>query len=93
MDRELVNKVIDLCLIHGIKESELYLKFLDNQIKIYQNHINYLETTKPWFFQKEKLKQHNKEIEQYENKIYETYRKMNDEVDHIIELRSSIGEG
>lgn len=92
MEQELLNKVIDLCLTHGIKESELYLKALDNQIKVYQNHIEFLENTKPWFFQKEKLKEHNKEIELYENKIYETYMKMNDEVDYIMELRSSIGE-
>lgn len=93
MEQELINKAIDICLIHGIKESELYLKALDNKIKIYQNHIEFLETTKPWFFQKEKLKNYNKEIELYENKIYETYRKVNEEVNYIMELRSSIGEG
>lgn len=51
-NKELVNKVIDLCLLHEIEETNLYLKMLDNQIKFYQSQINFLEDTKPFFFQK-----------------------------------------
>lgn len=89
-DKELVNKLIDLFTIYQIQESNLYLKMLDNQIKIQQNHIKYLEDTKPFFFQKKKLEEHNKEIEKCEQKIYETYKKMNDEVDLIFKMQNSI---
>lgn len=89
-DKELVNKIIDLFTIHQIQESNLYLKMLDNQIKVQQNHIKYLEDTKPFFFQKKKLEKYNKEIEKCEQKIYETYKKMNEEVDFIFEMKNSI---
>ena len=89
-NKDLVNKVIDLCLIYGIKDSQLYLEFLDNQIKFYQNERNFLEDTKPFFFQKKKLEEHNKKIEVCEQKIFETYKKMNEEVEFIIEMQNSI---
>ena len=47
---DLVNNIIDLCLYHEIEETNLYLKILDNKIKFYQNEINFLEDTKPFFF-------------------------------------------
>ena len=56
IDNKLVNRVIDLYLFHSIEESDLYLKFLDNQIKFYQSHLELLKDTKPFFFQKKKLK-------------------------------------
>ncbi len=89
-DKKLVNKIIDLCLLHEIKESNLYLKMLDNRIKFYQCEINYLEDTKPLFFQKKKLEEHNKKIEEYEQKIFDTYKKIEEEVDFIIEMQNSI---
>lgn len=82
-DNELVTKVIDLCLLNSIEESKLYLKFLDNQINLYQSHIDFLENTKPYFFQKKKLEEHNKEIEKYENKIRDIYIKIEQEIDKI----------
>lgn len=84
------NKIIDLCLLHEIKESNLYLKMLDNQIKFYQNQINFLEDTKPLFFQKKKLEEHNKKIEEYEQKIFNAYKSIGEEVDLIIEMQNSI---
>ncbi len=89
-NKELVNKIIDLCLIYGIKESNLYLKMLDNQLKVYYNEFNYLENTKPIFFQKKKLKEHNMKIEKCEQKIFEIYKKMNEEENFIIEMQNSI---
>lgn len=89
-NKELANKIIDLVMIHQIQESNLYLKVLDNQIKFYQNERNFLEDTKPFFFQKKKLEEHNKKIEVCEQKIFETYKKMNEEVEFIIEMQNSI---
>ncbi len=85
--KELLNKVIDLELIYSIKESELYLKFLDNQINFYQHQIEFLEDNKPLFFQMKKLKEYNKKIDDYKQKIYENYKKINEEIDIIREIR------
>ncbi len=89
-DNELLNKVIDLCLIYGIKDSELYLKVLDNKIKFYQSQIRFLEDTKPLFFQKKKLEEHNKKIEEYEQIITNAYLQMNEEVELILKMQNSI---
>lgn len=89
-DNELLNKVIDLCLIYGIKDSELYLKVLNNKIKFYQDQIRFLEDTKPLFFQKKKLEEHNKKIEEYEQIITNAYLQMNEEVDTILKMQNSI---
>lgn len=89
-NNELLNKIIDLNLIYEIKDSELYLKFLDNQIKFYQSQIGFLEDTKPLFFQKKKLEEHNKKIESYEQKISNAYKKMNEEAELIIEMQKNL---
>lgn len=89
-NNELLNKIIDLNLMYGIKDSELYLKFLDNQIKFYQTEIDILQNTKPFFFQKRKLEEHNKKIERYEQEISNVYKKMNEEAELIIEMQKSL---
>ncbi len=89
-DKDLVNKILDFCLKHEIECSNLYLKMLGNQIKIYQTEINYLKNTKPLFFQKKKLKEHNKKIEEYEQKIFNAYNSIGEEVDLIFEMQNSI---
>lgn len=73
-----------------IKDSELYLKVLDNRIKFYQNQIRFLENNKPLFFQKKKLEEHNKKIEEYEQIITNAYLQMNEEVDMILKMQNSI---
>jgi len=89
-DEELLNKVIDLYLNYEIKDSELYLKFLDNQIKFYQHQIEFLEDTKPLFFQKKKLEEHNKKIAEYEQKIKKDYLKMGEEIDMILNIKNKM---
>ncbi len=68
----------------------LYLKILANQIEIYKNQINVLEFSKPMFFQKKKLKDYLLKKEYYEQKIFETYLKMNDEVNYMLDLESKM---
>jgi 3-methyladenine DNA glycosylase AlkC len=91
-ENELLNKIINLGLTYSIKNSEFYLKLLENQIDFYKIQIDLLEDTKPLFFQKKKLEEHNKKIAEYEQKIYETYQQMNEEVDLIIKMRESISD-
>lgn len=89
-ENELTNKIIDLCLFHNLEESKFYIKFLDNQVRFYQTHLEYLEDTKPYFFQKKKLEEHNKKIKECESKINEIYFKMNKEVQEIEKIHKMI---
>lgn len=82
-DNELTKKLIDLYLLHSIEESNFYISFLGNQLKIYQTHLEYLEDTKPYFFQKKKLEEHNKKIKECKDKINYIYSKMNEEINEI----------
>ena len=86
-DKELLNKVIDLCLVYSIKESEMYLNILDNQIKFYTQEIEFLNDNKPLFFQKKKLEEHNKRINECYEKISNCYVEIGKEVDFLIEMR------
>lgn len=89
-DNELADKVIDLCLYHSIKESNLHIKFLGNQAEFYKTHLKHLKDTKPLFFQKKKLEEHNKKIEECENKIRNIYLKMSEEVEEIEKTQKMI---
>lgn len=89
-ENDLVNKVIDLILSYNIKESELRLEFLNHQVKMYQDEIKYLDNTRPFFFQKKKIQEHNLKLEECENKLFETYKKIEDEFDLIHKMQESI---
>lgn len=80
---ELLNKLVNTCTLHNIKESNRYINFLGMQLEMYEQHLNYLEDTKPLFFQKKKLKDHNKKIKECEDKISSIYLKMGKEVEEI----------
>lgn len=89
-DETLSNKLIDLLLWYQIEDSHHQLRLIDMQIKSCQIEINYLEDTKPFRFQKKKLEEHNKKIEDLENKIYNYYQEMNKEVELIEQMRKSM---
>ncbi len=90
VDENTVNKVVDAVLMYLIKESELHLKFLNNQIKLYQAEMNYLENTRPFFFQKKKNQEYNLRLEECENKMFETYKKMSEETEFIYNTKQAI---
>lgn len=62
---------------------------LGQQAKMYRAEIEFLENTKPFFFQKKKLVAHNKSTRECELRLYETYKQMNDEANYIMKLRNS----
>lgn len=84
-----VREILSIIISCGIEESELYLKMLEHRAKMYRFEIEFLENTKPFFFQKKKLIDHNKSIEECELKLYETYKKINDEAVYLMKLRNS----
>lgn len=82
-DKKLSEKIIDLCLWYQIEDSHHWLKLIDMQIKNCQMQLHFLEDSKPFWFQKKKLEEHNKQIEELENKILKHYQEMNEEVEMI----------
>lgn len=61
-DAKVTEKLVDLNLINNIKESNLYINYLNTQIKFYENQIQLLKENKPHIFQW-------KELENYHNQI------------------------
>lgn len=89
-DTYLKNKIIDLYLKHSIEESNLYFKFLDTKIKSYESQLAFLENTKPFFFQKNKLKNHNKKIEECQKELTKTYIELEKEMEIITKINNDI---
>lgn len=82
-ENELISKIIDIYLGESIKESQLYLKLLDNQVKSYQEKLQLLEMDKPFFFQKKKLRIYNQSIKDCERKIKDIYLKIGEEIEEL----------
>ena len=55
-EKELLNKIIDLGLIYGIKDSEQYLDFLGNQINFYEHQNRIFRRYKTTILSKEKVR-------------------------------------
>lgn len=89
-DEKLSNKLIDLFLWYQIEDSHQQLRLIDMQIKACQMELHFLEDSKPFWFQKKKLEEHNKKIEDLENKIFKYYQEMNEEVDLIQKMKKSM---
>ncbi len=82
-ENELISEIINLYLEDSIKESQLYLKLLDNQVKSYQEKLQLLEMEKPFFFQKKKTEIYNQNIKDCEQKIKDIYLKIGEEIEEI----------
>lgn len=89
-DLELTHKVIDLCLMHEIEDSKVFINSINMQIENCRIEIQFLEDTKPFWFQKQKIEEHNKKIEELENRIYKYYEEIGEEVDLIHKMSESI---
>lgn len=87
MKKELLEEVANLYLLSAIADTEFYLKNINNQIEIYKLEISLLKKTKPCFFQRQKLKKHNQEIDCYEKKLFNLYMKKGDEIDYLLRLK------
>lgn len=80
---ELISKIINIYLKDSIRESQLYLKLLDIQVKSYQEKLQLLEMDNPFFFQKKKLGIYNQNIKDCEQKIKDIYLKIGEEIGEI----------
>jgi len=84
------DKILKLNLIHSLEESNLYLNLLNNQLKIYETQLEFLNCSKPSFFQKKKLIEHQRKTKEYEEKIKEIRQKIEKEINLIINNKKNI---
>lgn len=89
-ENEVVNKILDLCMYHQIEESINFIKIIECQINFCSSQLELLEDNKPLCFQKEKLNNYFKEKEELELKLEEYYKQINEELNMIEKLKSSI---
>lgn len=61
-DEKLSNKILDLCLHQQIEESYQYMKLKEKQIRFHEIQIEYLQSHKPYWFQRKELKSYYKDI-------------------------------
>ena len=80
MKKDLNTKIVDLKLACHKKESQVYVEHLCTRIKFYEEQINILKKNKPYWFQKRKLKKYNDRLKEYQNKIYDIYKKIEEEL-------------
>lgn len=90
-NREIVDKIIDLCLWYQIEDSHRWLDIINVQIESCRMQLSFLEDNKPFWFQKKKLEEHNKNIEALENKIVDHYKELEEEVEIIQKMKKSLG--
>lgn len=64
-EKDSINKVIEFINLYSFENNNTQLKLLQNQLNIYESHIELLKNNK--------IEQHKEEIKKYENKINELY--------------------
>lgn len=80
---EIVNKIIELSLISLNKESKCWIDIICTKIKVCELHKQHLTENKPLFFQKKKLAEHNKKIDNINREIFNCFKSLEKEIDLI----------
>lgn len=80
---------LEQTLIREIQNSKLYLEFLNEKIKRYENIKKNLDINKPFFFQKSKILKYNNKVNDCEEIIFENYKKIENEIEVINKLYNS----
>ena len=71
-DNEMI-KLIDLQLQHLDSNSMKMLEFYREDINFYNMLIDNLKANKPYFWQKKKLDEYNRQLDKYKNKMCYTH--------------------
>ena len=83
INKEIINKVIDLGLLISDEISVATINYYDSGIEYYRKLIKDLEEHKPLFFQKQKLNDYNAKLKEYNDELSKLYSKMDDEIKFI----------
>ena len=89
---KLSEKILDLCLWYQIEDSNLTIKMISQQIDFCNLQKEHLLDNKPFWFQKEKLKKREKEIEELDKKIFKYYERVGKEVALINKMQKTINK-
>lgn len=84
---DLFNKLLDYCLLQEIKDSEELIKMIKNHIKIYEIEKSSLMNKSFFGYLNKETKNKIKIID---DKIYDEYVKLEDELSIIIKLQDSL---
>lgn len=79
-DDLIIKKLLDLSLLCENENSKNWIRLVSYQIKGYEIQKQHLIDIKPYFFQKKKLEEHNKKIEELDNKILKCLKDIEDEI-------------
>ena len=90
VNTKLNNKIIDLQLEHSIDDSNYYIRQYNNLIDIYKRRLELLESNKPFSFQKKKINEYNKLVEDQTIMIQNLTAKAEDEIDFISDIRNKV---
>lgn len=79
-DDEIIKKLIDLSLLYENENSKNWIALVSHQIEGYEIQKQHLAENKLLFFQKKKLEEHNKKIEELDNKILKCLKDIEEEI-------------
>lgn len=80
MKDKLLEQLLELNIKNSIKDSNTYIRLLDNRIRFYQELLDNLENNKPLFFQKKRFIEYENKKNEYNTKINELYIEIEKEV-------------
>lgn len=89
-EETLVKKIIDSFLWYQVEESDNMIKKFGNEIKFYENKKKLILNNCIFSFQREKA---YKEMTKIDEKIFELYEKIGEEVRMIEQVKNSIDKG
>lgn len=81
-EKQISKKIIDLELYFLEKENNIYIKHLHNKINFYEQQIKNLNQENYFNIQKKKIQENNFKIEEYNNKLFELYIKLEKEIEN-----------
>lgn len=84
---DLVNKLFNYCLLREIKDSEEWIKIIQNHIKIYEMEKSNLMNK---FFFGFLSKETKSKIKVIDDRIHNEYLKLEDEIDMFAKLQNSL---
>lgn len=92
-EKNVSTQIVNLCLKYHLEESNQYLKMIIVQISACEARIKYLLKTKPYQFQKKKLKAYQEELDEIDNKIQKYYKDISNELKEIQEIQTILEQG
>ena len=78
---KVMNKIIDLSLKFLNEEAKNWLNIICTKIKVYELQKMHLIKNKPLFFQKKKIIEYNKKIEDINKEIFNCFKSLEEEID------------